>query len=484
MTAGLAICALTVSLLAVRLAKSGGSMAGDHRAQDRRNTATGAPARPNILLIIADDLGVNDLGSYGNAYIETPHLDSLARSGLRFTNAYAACPVCSPSRASVLTGRYPARIGLTNFIIGKRTDPASPVLPADYLDHLPLSEVTLAEELKKDGYTTALVGKWHLGENTRPADSDPAKQGFDYVTDYDFGLLPRGQSYKWYRTGDRLTAYELPQLNERITAHALEYLRQPHKEPFFLMLTHYSPHLPLQATAGMKAKYERKPHPKPGKINPLYGAMVEELDGHVGRVLGELERQRLTSNTLVIFMSDNGGLAVDEAGDRQPTTNEPYRAGKGILYEGGVRIPLIVSGTGLGNLGTSDHLLTTTDLFPTLLERVRGRATAFAAPIDGKSFAPLLTKQAVQARGPVFWHYPHFSNQGGRPSAAIRQGDYKLILSLENGQTELYDLRTDPGETTDLARKLPRQTAELKTKLLNWQRSVRANMPKPNPAYR
>lgn len=432
---------------------------------------------PNILLIVADDLGGMDLGCYGNRYFETPQLDRFARSALRFTQAYAAAPVCSPSRTSLLTGRDPARVGLTNFIIGKRTDPASPVLPAPFLDHLPLSEVTLAEELHRDGYATALVGKWHLGENTQPARSNPDLQGFEYVTDFDFGLRPRGESYDWYQAGDSTRAYRLPELNERITNHALEYLSRPHEKPFFLMLTHYSPHLPLQATPEKAAKYRQKPNPKPGEMNPLYGAMVEELDDHVGRVLTELERTGLARNTVVVFLSDNGGVAVDEAGEKQPTTNAPFRAGKGLLYEGGLRIPLLVRWPGHTRPGVTDALVTTTDLFPTLLELARQKPTVFDRPIDGRSFRAVLEEKKVPDCGPVFWHYPHFSNQGGRPSAAVRRGSDKLIRSLEDGSVQLFNLKTDPGETTDLAARQPRKAAELKQLLTNWQRSVKANMP-------
>ena len=432
---------------------------------------------PNVLLIVADDLGGVDLGCYGNPFFETPNLDRFARSALRFTQAYAAAPVCSPSRTSMLTGRDPARVGLTNFIIGKRTDLASPVLPAPFLDHLPLSEITLAEEFKRDGYATALVGKWHLGENTQPARSNPDLQGFDYVTDFDFGLRPRGVSYDWYQEGDTLRAYRLPELNERITNHALDYLRKPHEKPFFMMLTHYAPHLPLQAAAEKEAKYRRKPNPKPGEFNPLYGAMVEELDDHVGRVLAELERSGLARNTVVIFVSDNGGVAVDEAGEKQPTTNAPFRAGKGLLYEGGVRIPLLVRWPGRTQPGVTDALVTTTDLFPTLLDLARGKPTAFDRPIDGRSFRPVLEGKKAPARGAVFWHYPHFSNQGGRPSAAVRRGNDKLILSLEDDSAQLFNLKTDPGETTDLAAREPKKAEELKALLKNWQRSVNANMP-------
>ncbi|WP_051211041.1 sulfatase [Runella zeae] len=438
-------------------------------------------ATPNILLIVADDMGYTDLGCYGNAYFETPHLDKLATEGVRFTNAYATCPVCSPSRASFLTGRYPARIGLTNFIKGLKTDPQSPVLPADYIDHLPLSEHTIAEMLKESGYQTALIGKWHLGENTQPEKSHPQRQGFDIVQDFDYGLLPRDNSYDWFKVGDTLNALKLPQLNAKITQHTLDFLRQrQHEKPFFLMMTHYAVHLPLQASPKLVEKYRRKPNPKPDEYNPIYAAMMEEMDASIGVVLAELDKQNLRENTLIIFVSDNGGLVVDEAGDKQPTTCYPLRNGKGTLYEGGVRVACLMSWRGkITPLSVSDAIISGVDLYPTLLEMVQGKKESI---LDGSSFGAVFTQKVNKtvSNRPIFWHYPHFSNQGGRPSAAVRQGDYKLIVSLENGATELYNLKNDIGEKNNLATIEPDKTAALKLLLSNWQKQVKANMPKPN----
>ncbi|WP_310391855.1 sulfatase [Hymenobacter sp.] len=437
--------------------------------------------RPNVIVIVADDLGRQDLGCYGNTYFETPNLDRFAQQGKRFTNAYAAAPVCSPSRTSMLTGRYPARVGVTNFIWGRRTDAASPVLPAAYKNYLPQEEITLAEKFKQNQYATALVGKWHLGENTEPVLSHPAKQGFDYVVDHDFGLVPRGKSYEWYVMGDTAATFTLPQLNQRITSHALDYLNKQQKaSPFFMMLTYYSPHLPLQATEEKIAKYRKKPNPKPGLFHPTYGAMVEELDDNIGRVLSQLKQNKQEDNTIVIFLSDNGGLSVEEAGDTQPTTNAPYKDGKGYLSEGGIRIPLLVRWPGKVKAGTvSPAVVSTIDFYPTLLDIIQNKALD-KQPIDGVSFKnQLLSDQqsgAISQRK-LYWHYPHFSNQGSRPAAAVRYKNFKLIESLEDNSVRLYDLAADPYEKTDLKSQQPQLAAQLQQAIHQWQTTVNANMP-------
>lgn len=436
--------------------------------------------KPNVILIIADDLGRQDLGCYGNAYFETPHLNQFAKEGKLFNNAYAAAPVCSPSRTSILTGRYPARVGVTNFIWGRRTDSASKVLPAPYKNYLPQEEVTLAEKFKQNSYTTALVGKWHLGENTEPVLSHPAKQGFDYVVDHDFGLIPEGKSYKWYVVGDTTKPYTLPQLNEQITNHAIDYLDEKKSTPFFLMLTYYSPHLPLQATEAKINKYKNKNNPKPGLYHPVYGAMVEELDDNVGKILSQLKQNNLDENTIIIFLSDNGGLSVDEAGDTQPTTNDPYKDGKGYLSEGGIRIPFIVRWPGKVKAGSvNDAVISTIDYYPTLMDIIDNQ-TPDKQKIDGLSFKKELMIDKISKnikKRKLYWHYPHFSNQGSRPSAAVRYKNLKLIESLEDNSIQLYNLATDPYEKNNIKDEEPKLARKLQGYIQQWQKEVNANMP-------
>lgn len=436
--------------------------------------------KPNVILIIADDLGRQDLGCYGNTYFETPHLNQFAKEGKLFNNAYAAAPVCSPSRASILTGRYPARVGVTNFIWGRKTDSASQILPAPYKNYLPQEEVTLAEKFKQNNYATALVGKWHLGENTEPVLSHPAKQGFDYVVDHDFGLIPEGKSYKWYVVGDTTLPYTLPQLNERITNHAIDYLNRKRDGPFFLMLTYYSPHLPLQATKEKINKYKNKTNSKPGLYHPVYGAMVEELDDNVGKILNRLKQNNLEENTIVLFLSDNGGLSVDEAGDTQPTTNDPYKDGKGYLSEGGIRIPLLIRWPGKVKAGAvGDAVVSTIDYYPTLMDIIQNNAPD-KQQIDGLSFKSSIISDKISRqikRRKLYWHYPHFSNQGSRPSAAVIYKNFKLIESLEDDSIKLYDLSIDRYEKNDIKGKEAKLARKLQNDIHQWQKDVNANMP-------
>ncbi len=439
--------------------------------------APAAPPPPNIVLIVADDLGWADLGVYGNPFFESPHLDALAARGVRFDNAYAACHVCSPTRASILTGRYPARIGLTNYLFGTKTVADSPVLPAGFTDRLPLAETTLAEELKKDGYRTALVGKWHLGENTSLGESDPEFHGFDHTESWDYGLLPIGDSYEWFHTGDSTTPYRLPALTEEITLGAERFLRDNKDTSFFLMVTHYAVHLPLQGDPGLVEKYRAKPNPRPDDYHPVYAAMIEQMDASVGRLLAALEANGLTENTLVLFVSDNGGLAIGEAGDK-PTVNDPLRSGKGTMYEGGIRVPLILYQPGKYEGGSvNSTVVNTIDLFPTLLGQVRP-AYAADSSLDGVDLGSGLAVTDTIDRD-LFWHYPHFSNQGGRPRSVIRRGPLKLIESLEDGTFELYDLSTDEGETTNLYYTRTGEAAAMAERLAAWRTQTGAKLPIP-----
>jgi arylsulfatase A len=445
--------------------------------------STPAPKKkPNIVLILADDLGWHDLGCYGNTYYETPNIDRLAAKGMRFTNAYAAAPVCSPSRVAILTGKHPARVRLTDFLVNNRKDTASPILSAAYIHRLPAEETTLAEALKQQGYVTGVAGKWHLGGSNKTENSDPRAQGFDFQR-----IISGGSTVyfypQWLKTGHNefTGAREGDYMTEKITEAGVEFIEANQDKPFFLYMPQFAVHIPLQARREKVEKYRSKPNPKPGLYDPTYAAMVESLDESVGAIVKKLEELKLLDNTIILFASDNGGLVIPEAGP-QPTTNVPLREGKGHLYEGGIRIPLIMHWPQLIEAGrVSEGVVTNTDYFPTLMQLVAGEKKS-ATAVDGKSFLPLL-KNKKFTRGPVYWHYPHFSNQGGRPSSAVRMGDYKLIEFYETGKVELYNLKEDTGETTDLSATLPDKTAALRKLLIEWRIEVDATMPGQNPAH-
>lgn len=432
--------------------------------------------QPNVIFILADDLGYSDLGCNGNPYYETPHIDKLASNGLRFTNAYSSCPVCSPTRASILTGKYPARLKLTNFIYGNRIDPKSNLLPAEFINHLPLSEVTIAERLREIGYKTGISGKWHLGENTMPEISKPSLHGFDLSMNWNFELIRKNNSYEWCQVGDSVNTYQLPYLTDKITHDAINFICSEKDHPFFLYVSHYAVHIPLQGKKELIEKYNKKINPRPGEYNPVYAAMVEQFDNSVGEIVAEIEKLDLLKNTIIIVYSDNGGLNLPEEGP-QPTTNYPYRSGKGNMYEGGIRVPLIVHWEDQIVSGLSDALITSTDFFPTLIELAsKGKVSANN---DGRSFTSALFRTEARQRGPIYWHYPHFSNQGGRPASAIRDNNFKLIRFLEKNEIELYNLESDPSETSNIAKENPKTVEKMNLSLEKWLKEVNANMPKP-----
>ncbi|GHB83233.1 sulfatase [Persicitalea jodogahamensis] len=432
---------------------------------------------PNIVYILADDLGYFDLGCYGNPYNETPHLDSLARHGLRFTQAYSASPVCSPSRAAILTGRHPARYGLTNFIAGNRTDDASPVDPAPWNPFLPSSATTLAEWLKPQGYTTGMVGKWHLGNGDSLA---PWAQGFDYsrmigrngLDYYNYSIFE--DSYKQEFRDDG-THY----LTDKLTDYAVEFLeKQPAdgQKPFFLYLAYSAPHVFIVPRGDKLSKYFRKYEKFEGRYNPNYGAMMESLDDGVGRIMAALREQGLLENTLVIFTSDNGGVGLPELGPI-PTNMEPLRKWKGHVYEGGIRIPAIAFWKGkIVPGGISDQYFSNVDYFATFSELLQKPMPQ--VEMDSRSILPvLLGTQKSLPDQPAYWHYPHFSNQLGMPAGAYRLGDYKLTESYEDGATELYNLKNDLSETHDLSTQLPEKKREMLAQFRDWRKKVNANMP-------
>ncbi len=445
--------------------------------QARAASSAGAPSgkRPNIVFILLDDMGYADLGCYGSPLCETPNIDRFAASGVRFTNAYAACPVCSPTRASIMTGQYPARLKLTNFLKGVRSPKDSPILTAPYADQLPLEAVTIAEVLREAGYATGEVGKWHLGG----PEYAPVKQGFDFEFPGSFG----GGVRSHFSQGPNGEEY----LADRLTDEACRFIETHRGGPFFLYLSHYSVHIPLEAKPEKIAKYENKLRQHaaaPGQQhNALYAAMIESVDESVGRVLDTLERCGLADNTAVIFFSDNGGLSVEEGPNTPATTNAPLREGKGYLYEGGIREPLLVRWPGVTPSGkTCDTPVCSVDFFPTLCAMAGAQADTI---LDGVDISAALRNPAAPlAREALYWHYPHFANQGGRPGAAVRAGDWKLIEFYETGNVELYNLRDDIGEAHDLAAAKPDEAARLKQMLVQWRTAVDANMCPPNPEYK
>ena len=437
-----------------------------------------AAPRPNIVLIVLDDFGWADPGCYGSTYHETPNIDTLARRGLRFTNGYAACPVCSPSRAAILTGKSPARLHLTDWLPGRGDRPSQKLRRPPILPHLPLEEVTIAEALKPAGYASASVGKWQLGGPS----FWPEFQGFDRnIGGTETGSPPGG--YFRFRTPSLRASGDDEYLTDRLTDEAIAFIEENRTRPFFLYLAHYAVHIPLQARPELRARYQAKPPDGSPQRNPIYAAMIQSVDQGVGRLARRLDDLGIADRTVVVFTSDNGGLAVREGPNTPATSNLPLREGKGYLYEGGIRVPLIVAWPGVTRAGsTCDVPVSGQDLYPTILQ-IAGVAPRTGQIVDGESLVPLLSGTGSPRRDDLHWHYPHYSNQGGKPGGAIRQGNRKLIEWYEDGRVELFDLAADPGERKDLAAERPTEAAHLRDRLARWRETVSAQMPTSNPAY-
>ncbi len=411
---------------------------------------------PNIVFILADDLGVNDLGSYGRKEHRTPHLDRLAAEGLRFTTAYAASPICSPSRAAIMTGRAPARLHLTTFIPGRADAPSQRLLHPPMRQQLPLEETTLAERLRAAGYATAMIGKWHLGET---------------------GFTPRDQGFDVYHSGQATTKpndAEAGKGEYDLTREAERFIDVNRERPFFLYLAHNNPHIPFLSARPTLVEAHK------GAFEPAYAATVETLDDSVGRLLAHLDAAGLRDRTMVIFTSDNGGLHMPEGPHPRVTHNTPYRAGKGYLYEGGLRVPLIVRGPGLVARRAIEAPFVNTDWLPTLLDLVGAPA---ANELDGVSQSQLLrTGKPASASRTLYWHLPHYTNQGSRPAGAVRDGKWKLVEHYDDEKAELFDLDADVGETRDLSTSDPARVAALRKRLREWLASVGAQTNTPNPS--
>ncbi len=452
-------------------------------------------ARPlNVVLIVVDDLGWIDTGVYGSSFYETPHIDALAARGARFSQFYTASSVCSPTRASLMTGKHPARLDITNWIGGEQN---GLLQQATYERQLPLEEVTIGEAFRDSGYATGYVGKWHLGTEGFM----PELQGFDFTATVNHAGQP-GSYFAPYGNenaphsavpdleGDSAGTY----LTDRLTDVSLDFMERNRDRPFFLTLSHYSVHTPLQAPEEVVARYETKAaalgpetdehyeserdaSTKLRQDHATYAAMIESTDESVGRIVQKIRELGIGERTAVVFVSDNGGLStLMRRSFSQATANVPLRAGKGWLYEGGIRAPLIVSAPG-GPAGVEiDQPATSNDLYPTLLE-LAGLALMPERHLDGESLAPAILGQGAVAERPLYWHFPHYHGSGNRPSGAIRSGDLKLIEWFEDGSVELYDLSADLGERRDLVDERPEEAVRLLTELRRWRDEVGANMP-------
>ena len=460
-------------------------------------TTSQSKSRPNIVFVLLDDMGWRDLNCYGSSFYETPNLDRLARDGMRFTDAYAASPVCSPTRASILTGKYPATVGLTDWIDSSETTHPCRGLLVDvpYLRQLPLQEFNLARTLREHGYQTWHVGKWHLGGSGYY----PDKQGFELnFGGCEVGLPPDGYFSPWHIPA-LADAERGKYLTDHLTDEVIRLIQnRDRNRPYFLNLCHFAVHTPIQAPPALVEKYRAKAQrlgldqiqalergenfPTDHKRNlhvvrrriqsdPVYGAMIENLDTNIGRLL-----EAVDENTIVIFTSDNGGLATAEG---SPTCNFPLAEGKGWMYEGGVRVPLMVRWPGVVKEGSvCEQPVTSPDFYPTLLQAAKLSLLPHQH-CDGMSFLPALQGQNFE-RGPIFWHYPHYGNQGGTPGSSIRDGDWKLIEFFENGRLELFNLRNDITEKRNMVLEQPEVARRLHAMLIAWRQSVEAKIPQPN----
>ena len=450
----------------------------------------------NFVFFLVDDLGWTDLGCFGSSFYDTPNVDRLAASGQRFTNAYAACPVCSPTRASIMAGKYPARMATTDYFGAaqpggwKRN---TRHLPASYEDRLAHEEVTIAEALKESGYATFFAGKWHLG----PEGHWPESQGFDVNQ----GGITRGGPYGGKRY---FSPYGNPRLEDgpegehlpaRLASEAVKFIEEKKDEPFLAYLSFYSVHTPLIAREDLKEKYKARKAERgleaewgeegSRKVrmvqeHAVYGGMIEAMDQAVGQVLDALERLDLSQDTVVIFMSDNGGLSTSEG---HPTSNLPLRAGKGWIYEGGIREPMVIRWPGVTEAGTvCEEPVTSTDFYPTMLE-MAGLPARPEQHLDGVSLVGLLEEGEAPEREAIYWHYPHYGNQGSAPAGAVRAGDWKLIEWYEDGALELYDLSSDISEANDLADEQLEKVKGLRARLSAWREEMGARMSSENPGF-
>ena len=461
------------------------------------HAAEEAKRRPNIVFILADDLGWRDLSNEGSTYYESPHIDRIAAAGMKFTRGYATCQVCSPSRASILTGKYPPNHGITTWIgdaAGKawsgrgRHDSH---LPAEYDRNLRASELTLAEVLRENGYRTFFAGKWHLGSKG----SWPTDHGFDVNKGgWDVGS-PRGGFFAPWQNPNLESGPAGESLTLRLGRETANFIETNKDKPFLAYLSFYTVHGPIQTTpklwekyrdkavsaglAGERFLFDRRLNVRQVQDCPIYGGMVETMDAAVGIVLRKLDELGLSDNTIVCFTSDNGGVS---SGDAYSTSNTPLRGGKGRQWEGGIREPFYINAPGVTKSGSTSAVpVNGIDWYPTLLE-LAGIPVPKKQDVDGISIVPLLKGGAIADR-PLYWHYPHYGNQGGEPSSIITQDDWKLIYYHEDGRDELYHLTKDPAEKHDLARREPSKAKALRAKLDAWLKSTDAKLPAKDATF-
>ncbi|MDH3650126.1 MAG: sulfatase [Saprospiraceae bacterium] len=494
----------------------------------------------NVVFFLVDDMGWTDVGCYGSTFYETPNIDQFAQEGVKFSNAYAACHVCSPTRASILTGKYPATLQLTDWLPGRQEFPFQKFLNADINQHLPFDETTIAEALKEHGYSTAIFGKWHLGEDP----SGPQQHGFDVQVPQQWNKCCPNKGYHAPFGLEGIEDKEGDYLTDRLTDEALRYIESNRDSSFFLYLSHFAVHDPIEGRQDLVKKYEAKRGQLPGRPvesfilegnpddemhltrgelnsvlqtevyrqhkvlpgrtvkikqtqdNVQFAGMVESVDESLGRVLAKLDELDLQDNTIVIFFSDNGGMAAanfgnpnrvvaeDQLDKAYATSNLPLRGAKGWLYEGGIREPLIIRWPGQGMRGTECSVpVISTDFFPTILDMLEIPLPQ-ELRLDGVSIASLVKGGTALNREAIFWHFPHYSNHGMQsPGGAVRGGDYKLLEYFENNGVQLFNLKSDIGEQQDLAQSEPGKVQELKKMLHVWRQSVNAQMMQPNPDY-
>tara|TARA_B100000809_G_scaffold266930_1_gene333184 strand:- start:21431 stop:22861 length:1431 start_codon:yes stop_codon:yes gene_type:complete len=443
--------------------------------------------KQNVLLILVDDLGWTDLGSFGSDLYQSPNVDKLASEGVRFTNSYSSCTVCSPTRASIVTGKYPARLHVTDWIEGHKYPWAKLNVP-DWTMYLKDQEYTIAEAFKDAGYKTAHFGKWHLGEKEK---NWPENHGFDI----NIGGWLKGAPNLKKKQG--LNGYFSPYgnprledgpegeyLTERLANDVSTYIGENKDSPFFINLWFYNVHTPLQAKQDKIDKYKGLINDQSRHQNPTYAAMVEHMDDAVGKVIAQLKEQGLYDNTIILFSSDNGGL-IGNNPKKRITNNTPLKQGKGGIYEGGTRVPTIIRLPKSKLKGKEIAIpIISMDYYPTLVD-LAGIATEKTKEqtLDGKSLAPLLRDEKILDRKTVFWHYPHYHQQGGVPYSAVRMGDWKLIENFETNAFELYNLKKDIGEQQNLINKHPKKVAELKAVLQEWRTEVKAQYPTPSKNF-
>ncbi len=452
-----------------------------------------AKKKTNFVFFLVDDMGMMDLGTYGSTFHETPNIDQLAKTGMKFNYGYAACPVCSPTRASIMTGRHPVRVDITDWIPGSSNNKKNKLLHPEDRDNLALKEVTIAEELKSHGYQTFFAGKWHLGNEGHW----PTDQGFDInIGGHHRGSPPGGYYAPW--NNPALEAKKKDEyLTERLTEESTRFLEKRNQDkPFLLYLSYYNIHTPIQPYRKHIDHYQKKAEKFSGTTpteqehlgqtrmrqdNPALASMVAAVDDSVGTLLAKLNELGLSDDTVVIFFSDNGGLSTKPK--MGPGSNSPLRAGKGWLYEGGVREPTIIRAPGVTQAGSvSNQPMVSMDFFATMLE-LAGLPLRPNLHMDGRSLLPELKGKKGKPR-PLYWHYPHYHGSTWKPGASIREGDWKLIKFYDQEKVELYNLKKDPSEKKDLAKKNSAKSKELENKLLAWQKQMNAKLPKPNPNYK